>query len=81
MGGLQVYLSATKGGMRYDQADLRHPLALIIGGEAIGASPEAEGLAGGRLHIPMPGGGESLNAAAAAAIILFEIVRQRGGQP
>jgi len=79
--GLDVYLAATEGGTRYDQANLRYPLALIIGGEASGASPEAERLAGGRLHIPMPGGGESLNAAAAAAILLFEIVRQRGSQP
>jgi len=77
---LDIYLAAMEGGIRYDQADLRHPLALIIGGEASGASPDAERLVGARLHIPMPGGSESLNAAAAAAIILFEIVRQRGSQ-
>lgn len=77
---LEGYLAAAEGGMRYDQADLRHPLALIIGGEASGASPEADGLARHRVHIPMPGGGESLNAATAAAILFFEVLRQRGSQ-
>ena len=80
-GGLEIYLAAPKGGIRYNQTNLCHPLALIIGGEASGSSPEADRLAGGRLHIPMAGGSESLNAAAAAAILLFEIVRQRGSLP
>lgn len=79
-GGLRVYLAATKGDTRYDLADLRGPLALIISSEASGASPDAETLVDERLQIPMPGGAESLNAAAAAAIILFEVVRQRGSQ-
>jgi TrmH family RNA methyltransferase len=79
-GGLRVFLAATKGDIRYDLVDLRQPLALIISGEASGASSDAEKLADERLQIPMPGGIESLNTAAAAAIILFEVVRQRGSQ-
>jgi TrmH family RNA methyltransferase len=57
--------------------DLREPLALIIGGEADGASPEAIKAADQLITIPMPGKSESLNAAIAAGILLFEVVRQR----
>ena len=57
--------------------DLRQPLALIIGGEAEGASPEARAAADQSISIPMPGSSESLNAAVAAGILIFEVVRQR----
>ena len=74
---LRIFLAAAGAGKPYTQADFRSPLALIIGGEAEGAGPEAHSLAEARVHIPMPGGIESLNAAAAAAVLLFEVVRQR----
>jgi TrmH family RNA methyltransferase len=74
---LRVYLADSSGGQPYTQADLRTPLALIVGGEAAGASQQAIALTNERLHIPMPGGMESLNAAVAAAILMFEVVRQR----
>ncbi len=59
------------------QADLTRPLALLIGGEAEGLSPEARALTDAYLTIPMPGKSESLNAGVAAGILLFEVVRQR----
>jgi TrmH family RNA methyltransferase len=74
---LRVYLAAAGEGVPYFQAEFRDPLALIVGGEAEGAGQAARNLAPARVHIPMPGGGESLNAAAAAAILLFEAARQR----
>ena len=74
---LQVYLAAAGAGQPYSESDVHGPLALIIGGEAEGAGAEAQRLAAHCVHIPMPGGGESLNAAIAAAILLFEVVRQR----
>ena len=74
---LKVYLADAAQGLPYTQADLRQPLALIVGGEAAGAGDQAALLAGARLHIPMPGGMESLNAAVAAAVLMFEVVRQR----
>jgi TrmH family RNA methyltransferase len=74
---LRVLLADAGGGLPYTQADLRLPLALVVGGEAEGASPPAIAMADDRLHIPMPGGIESLNAAVAAAILVFEVVRQR----
>ena len=74
---LRVYLSDSGGGLPYTQADFRSPLALVIGGEAEGASLQAQELASERVHIPMPGAAESLNAAVAAAIFMFEVTRQR----
>ena len=59
------------------QADFRSGLALIIGGEAEGASLAARQFCNERVHIPMSAGTESLNAAAAGAILLFEVKRQR----
>jgi TrmH family RNA methyltransferase len=77
---LEVFLAAAGQGIAYTQADFRSPLALIVGGEAEGAGPEARRLASHLVHIPMPGGGESLNAAVAAAVLLFEVVQQRSGE-
>jgi TrmH family RNA methyltransferase len=74
---LRVYLADSGGGQPYTQADLHGPLALVVGGEADGASEQSIALTDQRLHIPMPGGVESLNAAVAAAILMFEVVRQR----
>ncbi|MBI5910470.1 MAG: RNA methyltransferase [Betaproteobacteria bacterium] len=60
------------------QADLRGPLAWVFGNEGSGVSAELSAAAAEQLRIPMPGKAESLNVAAAAAICLFEQVRQRG---
>lgn len=57
--------------------DLKQPIAIIIGSEATGPGREAQQLADNLVKIPMPGSSESLNAAIAASIILFEVVRQR----
>lgn len=79
--GLQVYLAAAGEGQSCYASDFRAPLALIVGGEAYGASEQARLLTTTPVHIPMPGGMESLNAAIAAAILLFEVVRQRQETP
>ena len=52
-------------------------VAIVIGNEGAGLSKALLAAADARVTIPMPGGAESLNAAAAAAIVLFECVRQR----
>ena len=75
---LRVYLADAAGGIPYTQADFHQPLALIIGGEATGAGTNAAALAHARVHIPMPGGSESLNAAVATGLLIFEVLRQRG---
>ena len=58
------------------QADLRGPLAWVFGNEGAGVSAEMSAAATEQLRIPMPGRTESLNVAAAAAICLFEQLRQ-----
>jgi RNA methyltransferase, TrmH family len=72
-----IYLADAAAGITYTDVDLKSPLALIIGGEAQGAGTQAAALAQIRLHIPMPGRAESLNSAVAAAVLMFEVARQR----
>jgi TrmH family RNA methyltransferase len=57
--------------------DLTPPVAIAIGNEGTGLSHSLIVAASRRITIPMPGGVDSLNAAAAAAVCLFECVRQR----
>ncbi|GBG12853.1 RNA methyltransferase, TrmH family [Novimethylophilus kurashikiensis] len=59
------------------QLDLRGPTAVLIGNEGAGLSDALLEIANTPVRIPMPGQIESLNAAAAASICLFECVRQR----
>ncbi len=63
----------------YRETDLRGPVAIVVGSETAGLGPEwlAEDVAGVRL--PMLGRADSLNVAAAAAILLYEARRQRDG--
>lgn len=59
------------------QLDMKQPLALLLGNEGAGLSDDLARLASHQVTIPMPGKMESLNVAAAAAVCLFEAVRQR----
>lgn len=58
--------------------DLRGDVAWLFGNEGAGLTPDAKSVATTQVRIPMPGQAESLNVAAAAAICLFEQIRQRG---
>jgi TrmH family RNA methyltransferase len=58
------------------KADLTGDVALLFGNEGAGLSPALAALAHETVHIPMPGRAESLNVGAAAAVCLFERVRQ-----
>ncbi len=57
-------------------AALEPPLAVVVGNEGTGLEPEALDLADGLVHIPMAAGCESLNAAVAGALILYEMFRR-----
>lgn len=61
----------------YDALDWRGPAALIVGSETEGVSPEVAALATVDVAIPLAPGIESLNAAVAGAVLLFEVARQR----
>ena len=64
-------------GTDYGASDLKGPLALIIGGEGKGVSPNLKAKSDYVVSIPMCGHVNSLNASNAAAIVLFEAARQR----
>ena len=74
--GLKVYLADMHGASCW-KLDFRPPLALIIGGEASGATEPARNLADWLVSIPMLGSAESLNAAVAGSVLVFEVLRQR----
>jgi TrmH family RNA methyltransferase len=76
LSGLQVFL-ADMDGLSCWETDLRQRVALVIGGEADGASESARKLARQKISVPMSGNMESLNAGAAGSILMFEVVRQR----
>jgi TrmH family RNA methyltransferase len=73
----QIVVADSGASDEYFDLDLTQRTALIIGNEAHGPSPEARALATRRVRIPMFNGVESLNAAVAASVLLFESVRQR----
>ena len=81
LGGAGVRSAATvvRGGRPYDEADLRGPLAVVLGSEAHGLAPAVEAAVDERLSIPMAGRAESLNVAMAGAVLCFESLRQRRG--
>jgi len=75
--GLQSLAAAVDGEVTLDDVEpqLSAPTAWMFGGEAHGLSAEVAALADRRVRIPMPGGAESLNVAAAAAICLYLCAR------
>jgi TrmH family RNA methyltransferase len=76
--GLELFLADVHGERSYFDVDWRMPLGLFIGSEASGVQPAVENMVDHRVRIPMPGDTESLNAAVTTALILYEIIRQRG---
>lgn len=75
--GLHALLAEANIGHPFDEVDLTRKLAFIVGGEANGPSDEARSLGAEAIQIRMPGQIESLNAATAGSLLLFEAVRQR----
>ena len=78
--GLQVLASTLDGERALDEAEglLGRPTAWLFGPESHGLSDEIAGQAEHRVRIPMSGGAESLNVAAAAAICLYQSARALG---
>jgi TrmH family RNA methyltransferase len=79
--GVAVLATAKDGERRYDEADLRGPVALVVGSEGAGLTEPVRARAAARLRVPLAGPVESLNVAVAAALVLFEAARQRGFPP
>ncbi len=68
-------------GARYDSAELTGPTAIVVGAEGAGMRRLTREHCDVLVSIPMMGQVESLNAGAAAAVLLFEVQRQRGFAP
>ena len=72
-----LLVTSSHGGAYLHQASLPWPCAWVMGHEGQGVSPVLEQRCAMTLRIPQPGGEESLNVAAAAAVCLYESARQR----
>lgn len=77
LNGLQVVAASEKSDRLLYDADLRKPTVIIMGSEDKGISKEVLKMCDCQVAIPLAGSIESLNVSAAAAVILFEAVRQR----
>ena len=75
--GIRLYAAALQASVPYDSIEYPEKTAFLIGNEAAGLSEEAIAAANQSIHIPMLGQVESLNAAVAASILLYERARQR----
>lgn len=83
--GLRVFAATARAAQPADLVDLAGPVALLIGNEGNGVPKSLSSQADGAITIPCPGPVESLNAAIAASVLLYEASRQRalgsGGAP
>jgi 23S rRNA (guanosine2251-2'-O)-methyltransferase len=79
--GVWVYALDVTAEKLYTDVDLRGPVAVVLGGEGKGIRPGVLDKCDVRVTIPMHGHVGSLNVSAAAAIMLFEAVRQRRNHP
>ncbi len=76
--GISIVAATPAAETLYTAADLTGPVALAVGSEAWGLSETWLAAAGVRLRIPMAGVVDSLNLSASAALLMYEVVRQRG---
>ena len=75
--GICVFAAHLQGERSYDREDYRKKTAFLVGNEGNGLRREVEEMADVRVRIPMAGRAESLNAAIAAGVLMFEVARQR----
>ena len=76
--GIAIVATTPAAETLYTAADLTGPVAVVMGSEAWGLSETWLAAADVRLRIPMAGQVDSLNLSAATALLLYEVVRQRG---
>lgn len=74
---ISVYGAMLQGSVVYDEVDYRPGAAIVIGNEANGISDAVASQLSARVSIPMAGSLESLNAAVSAAVLMYEVARQK----
>jgi 23S rRNA (guanosine2251-2'-O)-methyltransferase len=77
--GLWSYAAAADSATRHDRADYRDGAVFVLGAEGRGIRRRVRSVCDQAVAIPLRGRVESLNVSTAAAVLLFEAVRQRGG--
>jgi TrmH family RNA methyltransferase len=75
--GVRLVAAVPRGGTPLPDVDLREPTAIVLGGEGAGLSSAVMAAVDETVTIPMQAPVESLNVAIAAALILYEAMRQR----
>ncbi|MCQ2296465.1 MAG: 23S rRNA (guanosine(2251)-2'-O)-methyltransferase RlmB [Bacteroidales bacterium] len=75
--GMQIVTATEKGATDYLEVDFKKPTLLIMGAEETGISPELLKLADARAKLPILGQVQSLNVSVAAAVFMYEVLRQR----
>lgn len=75
--GIQTYAAHLKGENYYDSFSFKEPTAFLIGNEGNGLTKELADMAKSYIKIPMEGQVESLNAAIATSLLMYEAHRQR----
>ena len=79
--GFETIASQLDGDDFYFRPPLGRRICLIVGNEGAGIAPHLSALAGHRYRLPMPGCAESLNAAVAASVMMYDFVRVWGMRP
>lgn len=75
--GFQVVAATEKSSINYTEGTYTDPVAIVMGAEDVGVSPEVMRLCDTRVGIPMLGKVSSLNVSVAAGVMIYEVVRQR----
>ena len=78
--GMQVCAATEKGASDYLSVDFKQPTLLVMGSEETGISPEILRLCDTRAKLPICGNVQSLNVSVAAAVFMYEMLRQRGNE-
>lgn len=76
--GIKVVAATEKASQNYTEASMSEPLAIVMGAEDEGVSPEILRMCDNMVKIPMLGTIDSLNVSVAAGVLIYEAVRQRG---
>jgi 23S rRNA (guanosine2251-2'-O)-methyltransferase len=76
--GIKVVAATEKASQNYTETSMSEPLAIVMGAEDEGVSPEILRLCDNMVKIPMLGTIDSLNVSVAAGVLIYEAVRQRG---
>ncbi len=75
--GFTIYSSQLDGSRNFTECTYEGKVGLLVGNEANGIRPETSACANEKIHIPMEGEVESLNAAVSAALLMYEVHRKR----